>query len=99
MRTPCIWLALLGHLLFSELASPGKSIVSSYIGLCFLKQEPSVTNGNTGKKTQSSHWKAERASFFETCFKQSNGRNTLTGHHLPKRLGNLYPIIIILLAR
>ena len=98
-RTPCIWLALLGHLLFSELASPGKSIVSSYIGLCFLKQEPSVTNGNTGKKTQSSHWKAERASFFETFFKQSNGRNTLTGHHLPKRLGNLYPIIIILLAR
>ena len=102
VRTPCIWLALLGHLLFSELAelaSPGKSIVSSYIGLCLLKQEPSVTNGNTGKKTQSSHWKAERASFFETCFKQSNGRNTLTGHHLPKRLGNLYPIIIILLAR
>ena len=48
--------------MFSELASPGKSIVSSYIGLCLLKQEPSVTNGEggeggvvvgyTGKKTQ-----------------------------------------------
>lgn len=48
---------------------------------------------------KSSHRKAERANFFETCFKESNEYNTLTGHHLPKRLGNLYPIMIILLAR
>ena len=48
---------------------------------------------------KSSQRKAERANFFETRFKQSNKLNTLTGHHLPKRLGNLYPIMIILLAR
>lgn len=57
----------------------------------------------TGKKTQTGRkvltGKLKELTFFETCFKQSNGRNTLTGHHLPKRLGNLYPIMIILLAR
>ena len=67
--------------MFSELASLGRYIVSSYGGMCFLKQEPSLTNGGGGggdgvyrkedaNGEKSSHGKAELARFFETCFKQ-----------------------------